>query len=102
MTPECSASRLGWPDDVKRESRQQLAPAIGARAAAERVAALAEARKYGYTVQYQQENPKRKNSSVYERYEKYKAATTVQEAHDRGATKQDVAYDYDKGFFNIL
>jgi hypothetical protein len=81
---------------------QQPAPAIGARAAAEGVAALAEARKYCFTVQYQQENPKRPGTISHRLYELYKAALTIQEARDLGARVSDPAYDYAAGYMVII
>ena len=43
-------------------------------------------------------NPKRPQTKSWERYEKYKAATTVGEFLDLGGTLADLAHDTGKGF----
>lgn len=45
-----------------------------------------------------QENPKRESSKSWERYEKYKVATTVGEFLELGGTPADLAHDVGKGF----
>lgn len=56
----------------------------------------------GATIEFQQENPKKINSKPWLRYEKYKAARTLQEARDLGAAPGDLRHDCDKGFLSEL
>ena len=39
-----------------------------------------------WPLEYEQTNPKKQGTSAFKRYEQYKAATTVKEAFDCGAT----------------
>ena len=50
---------------------------------------------------YQQDNPKRPGSKSAERYERYKLATTLEDALSRGASRDDVRWDYKRGFLRI-
>lgn len=45
-----------------------------------------------------EENNRRKGSAVWYRYEKYKTATTINEARQLGATGADIKKDFDKGW----
>ena len=54
------------------------------------------------SIQYQQENPKKKGGEPYERYEKYKIANTVKEAKELGASQKDIFYDHKAGFLSIV
>eukprot|EP00928_Gymnodinium_smaydae_P089813 TRINITY_DN73716_c0_g1_i1.p1 TRINITY_DN73716_c0_g1~~TRINITY_DN73716_c0_g1_i1.p1 ORF type:complete len:166 (-),score=40.89 TRINITY_DN73716_c0_g1_i1:168-665(-) len=49
-------------------------------------------------IKYVQENPKRAGTPAYDRYEKYKSATTKNEALSLGATTADILHDWKKGF----
>ena len=53
-------------------------------------------------IQIQQDNPTRIGSEAYLRYERYKAARTVQEFLDLGGTKTDLKYDRNKGFITFV
>jgi len=44
-------------------------------------------------------NPKNEGSASYDRYEKYKVAKTRTQAMELGASREDIRYDYKKGFF---
>ena len=44
-------------------------------------------------VEYQEENPARRNSERFRRYENYKRAKTIGEARSLGATSQDISAD---------
>ena len=54
------------------------------------------------SIQYQQENPKKRGGQPYERYEKYKMARTVNEAKELGASQGDIAHDHKAGFLSIV
>jgi len=47
---------------------------------------------------FQQDNPKAPKGTAFARYEKYKVATTVDDALRRGAALGDVKFDFLKGF----
>lgn len=47
---------------------------------------------------YQQANPKRPGSLSWFRYEKYKSATTVQDALSKGMKRADLKFDFERGF----
>jgi len=53
-------------------------------------------------IEYKQSNPKKTGGSAFDRYEKYKAAKTVKQAQDFGASKGDIKYDMDKGFCKFV
>ena len=53
-------------------------------------------------IRYIQNNPKRVNSSSYERYEHYKHARTITEALELGATRGDVKWDLSHGYISRL
>lgn len=53
-------------------------------------------------VEYVAENPKRKNSKAYERFEKYKKAKTIAEFFSLGGTRGDLRYDEHKGFVTFI
>ena len=44
-------------------------------------------------VEYQEQNPARRNSERFRRYENYKRAKTIGEARSLGATSQDISQD---------
>lgn len=48
-----------------------------------------------------QENPKRPGSLSYERYERYKSATTLAQYLERGGTTADFRFDCDRGFVAV-
>ena len=53
------------------------------------------------SIQYLQENPKKRGGEAFERYEKYKMARTVNEAKELGASQGDIAHDHKAGFLSI-
>ena len=50
---------------------------------------------------YQQRNPKSQTSASRVRYEKYKNARTLREAKARGATWDDIKWDYARGYIDF-
>ena len=63
---------------------------------------IAQGRKYSHRL-LRAESPKKAGSKAWERYEKYKSATTVGDATCLGAQWQDLSADFEKGFlkFNV-
>ena len=53
------------------------------------------------SIVYLQENPKRRNCKSWRRYEQYKSATTLGQARDLGATKDDLVWDFERGFLEF-
>ena len=53
-------------------------------------------------IHIEQENPKRAGTASYERYERYKTATTLEEMLQLGGTRADYKYDMAKGFLVVL
>ena len=51
------------------------------------------------SLRYNQENPKKKGSKSWHRYESYKKATTVDEYFRLQGTLGDLKYDFSRGFF---
>ena len=51
------------------------------------------------SLRYNQENPKKKGSKSWHRYESYKRATTVDEYFRLQGTLGDLKYDFSRGFF---
>ena len=54
------------------------------------------------TVEFLQDNPKQPTSMSYARYEKYKAAKTIEEYFQLGGTRGDIKYDTARGYMRIL
>ena len=52
-------------------------------------------------VKFEQENPKSPGSKAYQRYEKYKGSTTIQDATQNGANWQDITVDFEKGWLVV-
>ena len=52
-------------------------------------------------VKFEQENPKSPGSKAYQRYEKYKGSTTIQDATQHGANWQDITVDFEKGWLVV-
>ena len=50
----------------------------------------------------QQNNPKKVGTKAWERFEKYKHATTIGEANQKGANWQDMSSDFEKGFLRFV
>ena len=50
----------------------------------------------------QQNNPKKAGTKAWERFEKYKHATTIGEANQKGANWQDMSSDFEKGFLRFV
>ena len=50
----------------------------------------------------QQNNPKKAGTKAWDRFEKYKHATTIREANENGANWQDVSSDFEKGFLRFV
>ena len=53
-------------------------------------------------IAYQDKNPKAPGTKAWDRYEKYKRATTVAEAKDKKAGWQDLTSDFEKGFLKFV
>ena len=53
-------------------------------------------------IAYQEENPKAPGTKAWDRYEKYKKATTVAEAKDKKAGWLDLTSDFEKGFLKFV
>jgi len=53
-------------------------------------------------ISFRQDNPKQQNSKARQRYEIYKSARTIRGARQKGATRQDILNDYEKGFLKIV
>lgn len=49
-------------------------------------------------INFKKQNPKKEGTKAYEKYEKYKSATTVGKALELGATMRDLQNDFEKGF----
>eukprot|EP00434_Breviolum_minutum_P015816 symbB.v1.2.013933.t1/scaffold996.1/size145880/14 len=52
-------------------------------------------------IEIQMENPKKPGSKAAERFDRYKAATTIQDATTKGANWQDLSSDFEKGFLKV-
>jgi len=52
-------------------------------------------------IEYQQRNPRQPGTKSHERYNEYKAATSIQEATEYGAKWEDFSTDFDKGFLKF-
>lgn len=54
------------------------------------------------SISIQAENPKKTGSKAWERFEKYKHATTIAEAMGKSANWQDLSGDFEKGYMKIV
>ena len=52
-------------------------------------------------IEIQTDNPKKPGSKAAERFDRYKMATTIQEATNQGANWQDLPADFEKGYLKI-
>lgn len=52
-------------------------------------------------IYFQQQNPKKKDTAAYRRYEKYKKANTIKEAKELGALSVDFKWDKAGGYMTI-
>ena len=52
-------------------------------------------------IEIQTDNPKKPGSRAAERFDRYKMATTIQEATNQGANWQDLSADFEKGYLKI-
>ncbi|CAE7545737.1 unnamed protein product [Symbiodinium necroappetens] len=52
-------------------------------------------------ISFRSENPKKPGSKAWERFEKYKTATTIGEATNLGAQWQDISADFEKEFLTF-
>ena len=52
-------------------------------------------------IQIQPDNPKKPGSKAFERFDRYKAATTIGDATNKGANWQDLTTDFEKEFLKI-
>ena len=52
-------------------------------------------------IEIQTENPKKPGSKAAERFDRYKMATSIQEATRQGANWQDLSADFEKGYLKI-
>ena len=55
----------------------------------------------GAKVQFDQENQKKAGTKAWKRYEEYKSATTVGEAIDLGASREDLLNDLNRSFLTV-
>ena len=53
-------------------------------------------------IEFNMQNPRKKKSATYQRYEKYKHAKTKEDAIKLGAALSDIKYDIDKGYAKLL
>ena len=53
-------------------------------------------------ISIQTENPKKAGSKAWERFEKYKHATTIAEAMGNSANWQDISGDFERGYMKIV
>ena len=53
------------------------------------------------TVEFIQKNPKREGAATHKKYDKYKVATTIQEARGLGASTWDIRSDLEHGYVKI-
>ena len=73
--------------------------AVGMPLSEDQISAL----KNGETIiSIQTENPKKAGSKAWERFEKYKHATTIAEAMGNSANWQDLSGDFEKGYMKIV
>ena len=61
-------------------------------------ATLREMEKKKTKINFTKKNPKKPNTKAFEKYEKYKSATTIGKALELGATMRDLQNDFEKGF----
>eukprot|EP00434_Breviolum_minutum_P031768 symbB.v1.2.028095.t1/scaffold2943.1/size66754/1 len=54
------------------------------------------------SISIQAENPKKAGSKAWERFEKYKHATSIAEAMGKSANWQDLSGDFEKGYMKIV
>ena len=54
------------------------------------------------SIEFNQDNPKHKDSSAYDRYERYKKATNYKEFNELGGFNTDYYSDFRKGILKIL
>ena len=52
-------------------------------------------------IQIQPDNPKKPGSKAFERFDRYKTATTIGDATSKGANWQDLTTDFEKEFLKI-
>ncbi len=53
-------------------------------------------------ISFRKDNPKRPGSKAYDRYEKYKKATTLKKARELGAIREDFINDADRGYLKVI
>ena len=53
-------------------------------------------------ISFRKDNPKRPGSKAFDRYEKYKKATTLKKARELGAIREDFINDADRGFLKVI
>jgi hypothetical protein len=53
-------------------------------------------------ISFRKDNPKRPGSKAFDRYEKYKKATTLKKARELGAVREDFINDADRGFLKVI
>ena len=63
---------------------------------------IKQAIKMNKKIEFINENYKHKDSTAYERYERYKKATNYEEFKELGGLPVDYDYDYTKGYLKIL
>ena len=59
-------------------------------------------RKANLPISYEQHNPKKKKTLSFERYKKYRNASTIDEAMKLEAKWEDIVWDYKRGFLKCL
>ena len=53
-------------------------------------------------ISFRKDNPKRPGSKAFDRYEKYKKATTLKKARELGAVREDFINDADRGYLKVI
>jgi len=52
-------------------------------------------------IEIQGQNPKKPGSKSFERFDRYKSATTIGDATTKGANWQDLSTDFEKGYLKV-
>ena len=52
-------------------------------------------------IEIQGANPKKPGSKSFERFDRYKTATTIGDATTKGANWQDLSTDFEKGYLKV-
>jgi hypothetical protein len=63
---------------------------------------MALAVKNGWSISFQQVNPKRPDTKSWQRYEAYKHCTTAEAALECGCLRADLEWDWKRGFVEVF